>query len=201
MVKYCSKEYQFPKKAFIAIIWFSDNENEKLMAAISSQIHKNKQQVDSYVLGMESVLTKKSKTEAEIEAVDVYEIELVKLIDNKEEYWTKIPSKEKIDEGFLSDKGGWLSPFLKSPLLYDLLVVPRTAVGDEMVFDLAKVFLKGENSMKRIEDFMFYSDQVVEPTAKHSGIYEIKELTVTDWKSGAKKKGVLNKIDEDELMD
>ena len=182
----------------MAILWFLDKD-DNLSMALSSQTHKTVREVESYVKGLVSILIKK-KIE-EVYEVDVYELKLTRLIENKAEYWTKIPEKEKIDEGTMTEKINWLKPFLKSPLLYDVLVVPRNEVGGEMIFDVAKPFLKGSNSTDKIEDFMYYSTQIVEPTAKHSAIYEVSDLTVIDWKTGRKKKQRLTKVDEDELMD
>ncbi len=198
MIKYCSKEYKFLDKVYVAILWFLDKD-DNLSMALSSQLHKNIGEVESYIKGLITIL--KKKRIEEVYEVDVYELKLKVLIENRAEYWTKIPEKEKIDEGTMTEKISWLKPFMKSPLLYDVLVVPRNEVGGEMIFDVAKPFLKGSASMKKIEDFMYYSTQIVEPTAKHSAVYEVSDLIVIDWKTGKRKKEMLTKVDDDELMD
>lgn len=197
MIKYCSKDYEFPQKAYVAIIWFVDDEN-RLMTAISGQLHKYLSEVESYTKGLGLVL---AENDNEVIEVNIFEIEMNKLLANKREYWTKVPREEKDETEKLTGGFGWVRGFLKTPKLFDLLVVPRKEMGGEIVFDLAKTFLRGGNSLVKIEEFMYYSTQVVEPTAKYSAIYNVNDLVVIDWKTGERRKTKTTKISKEDLMD
>lgn len=194
-IRYCYRDYKFPQKAYFAVIWATDSDGQ-MTAVLSSQLHKSKHELETYTMGIVQIMNKRN---SQINAVNITEIALAKTWPNKKEYWTAIDRQNKIEDGTMKDKIGWLSPFLKSPKLYDLLVVPRAEIGGEMIFDLAKVFLKGNNQGK-MEEFMFYSTQVVEPTAKNSAIYGVKKVTSLTWPDKKKTK-VLIGIDENDLMD
>jgi len=199
-MNYCSKKYEFWQKAYIPIIWFVYRDTGRLMTVISSQIFKNIEEIKSYQKGMAEILAKKE--DSEITGVNVFEIGLNKLIKNKKEYWTGIPRKKKIDLGIGGESVGWIEKFLKSPKLYDILVVVAGEVAGEPVFDLGKIFfLKSSDNMKKIEEFMYFSDQYVLPVSMHSGLYDVKGVFNLSLKTGKLYKGKIPKIDEDELMD
>ena len=121
-IDYCSRDYSFANKAYIAIIWAIDD-NDQMMTVLSSQLHKSKTEMESYIKGIAQIMAKRK---SKVEKVNIIEIVMMKLWKNKKEYWTAVDGKEKIKDGTMAEKISWLSPFLKSPKLYDLLIVPRT---------------------------------------------------------------------------
>ena len=194
-IDYCGRDYPFLNKAYIAIIWAIDDSGQ-IITVLSSQLHKSKSALESYTKGIAQIMTKRK---SQVNKVNIIEIVMTKLWKNKKEYWTAVDSREKIKDGTMAEKISWLAPFLKSPKLYDLLIVPRTEMGGEMIFDLAKVFLKG-NNQEKMEEFMYYSTQIVEPTAKNSAIYEVNKLTTIDWPSKKQSKNWIG-VDKSDLMD
>jgi len=200
MMDYCSKEYRFWQKAYIPIIWFVYRDTGRLMTVISNQIFKNIEEIKSYQKGMTEILAKKEG--CEVTGINVFEIGLKKLIKNKKEYWTKIPRSQKFEIGAYEGLMGWIGKFLKSPKLYDILVVVRGETAGEPVFDLGKIFfLKSSDNMKKIEEFMYFSDQVVDPRSMHSGLYDVKGVFNLSLKTGKLYRTKIPKIDENELMD
>lgn len=182
------------------IVWFVDKKNQRLMSAVSSQIFENVGGLKSYAKGLAKILF--DKNESKVIRVNVFKIELKELIKNKKEYWTKIPREKKIRTGSVNGPAGWIVKFLKSPSLYDILVVVESEVAKKPVFAIGStIFLKGGDNLKKVEEYMYFSDQVVKPESMHSAIYDVKKMSNLNLKTGKLYKGKIPKMDEDELMD
>jgi len=182
------------------IVWFIDKKNQRLMSAVSSQIFENVGGLKSYAKGLAKILF--DKNESKVIRVNVFKIELKELIKNKKEYWTKIPREKKIRTGSVNGPAGWIVKFLKSPSLYDILVVVESEVAKKPVFAIGSmIFLKGDDNLKKVEEYMYFSDQVVKPESMHSAIYDVKKMSNLNLKTGKLYKGKIPKMDEDELMD
>lgn len=200
MINYCSKEYKFWQKAYMMVVWFVYKDTGRMMSTLSFRIFENVEEVRGYVRGTIKML--KEKEDSQAVEVNLFQLRLKKLIKNKKDYWTKIPEEERVVRDTEDGPIGWIGKFLISPKLYDLLVVVSAEVSDKPIFDLASVFfLKSSESMEKIEKFMYFSDQVVIPTAMHSGIYEVEDIYEMNLMTGKIKPSKLPKLDKGELMD
>lgn len=197
-MEHCTKDYKFFEETWMSIIWFNIEGEDEIYAALSSQIFGSKKKTLSYLKALSSLLHEENKYV--IRKVTLFKMKLSKKFKNKKGYWTKVPDEDKIEDGTYNDRISWLTPFLKSPAIYDVLVVVRGIFDGEITFDVARVFLKSDDQ-SRIEQFMYYSKQVVDPKSKHSGIYEVNKRLLIDWETKKEKVEKLAKLSEDDLID
>ena len=198
MKKYCYRDYDLFVNGWMSVIWLNYEGEGEIYAALSSQVFGTKKEAMTYLSGLAKVLLKEKRYVSQ--KVTLFKLKLKKKFRNRRGYWTKIKNQEKIEDGTYNEKISWLVPFLKSPVMYDVLVVVRGKFGDNVIFDVARVFLKSKNS-DRMEKFMYYSKQVVDEKAKYSAVYEVTKRLAINWKTKEEREEKMNNVTEDDLLD
>ncbi len=176
-IDYCSLEPDFPQEAYLLFL-FILHEGESVGMVPLDAIYRTPEDAADAVDDVIEQLGQSEHITIPEEAL-IMRVTLTTLFPMKQEFWKK-PSLSYDQHARVKA----FSPVARHPEFYSLLVTPF-AYDDAIsswFFNATLPFLyNGQTDI--VEQFMQTSDQVVEPRAKHSAIYQIEEKNRFNWKT------------------
>ncbi len=180
LYKFQSKEFSFPKWAYVACIAFKLN-GGKIHHACLTRVFENPEMLKRYVI---FVLNDFSSEEDGI--VPSYKGYLIKIkLDRKipltKKYWRKDSSFDKVFlRKFRNDVN-----IIKYWQMSEILVTPDGEIDGIEFFSFSLSIFKN-SPVKDIELFIKNSGHVVDIRAKSAAFYSLKRPVKTDWLSGTR---------------
>jgi hypothetical protein len=177
-IAYCSLEPDFPKEAFIVFL-FVMHEGQQVGLVPLDGIYET---TDTAADAVETVLAQLSETQHITVAEEALIIPITRhtLFDMQRGFWTK--PTFSYDQHM---RVRAFSPVAHYPEMYSLLVTPYVYDDKTKLWHLSATvpFATKDDTTGFIEQFMFTSDQIVEPLAKHSAVYRMGEKMQFNWRT------------------
>lgn len=181
-VAYCSLEPTFPDQAYLVFL-FVLHQGQQVGLVPLDGIYKS---TELAAKAVETVLSQLSQTQNITVAEEALIIPIAKeqLFKMRRDFWTT-PT-------FTYDQHMRVrafSPVAHYPEMYSLLVTPYVYddTTNEWHLSATLPFATKDKANDIIEQFMFNSDQIVEPRAKHAAIYRMGEKMQFNWRTGETK--------------
>lgn len=176
-IQYCSLTPEFPETAYLLFL-FVMHQGEAVGMVPLEAIYPTINEASEAV---ENVLANLGETKhiAVPEEALLIPITFSALFPMREEFWKK-PALSYDQQMRVRA----FTPVAQYPTMYSLLVTPYVFDDEtkEWYFNATLPMLEA-NHVHTIEQFMFKSDQVVEPRAKYSAIYTIGQKKRFNWKT------------------
>lgn len=181
-IAYCSLDPVFPEKAYLVFL-FVIHEEQHIGLVPLDGIYET---TEAAAAAVETILSQLSKTQHVTVAEEALIIPIIKsdLFHMRRGFWTT-PSFE-YDQHM---RVRAFAPVAHYPEMYSLLVTPYFYDEPANQWHLSATFpfATKNNANQIIEQFMYTSDQIVEPRAKYSAIYRLGEKMQFNWQSGETK--------------
>ena len=181
-IAYCSLEPVFPEEAYVVFL-FVMHEGQQVGLVPLDGIY---QSTEKAAKAVESILSQISETQHITVAEEALIIPVFKtgLFAMRRDFWTT-PS-------YAYDQHMRVRSFSQVahyPEMYSLLVTPYVYddAAKEWHLSATLPFVTNDDANTIIEQFMFSSDQIVEPRAKFSAIYRMGEKMQFNWRTGETK--------------
>lgn len=181
-IAYCSLEPEFPQKAFIVFL-FVMHEGQQIGLVPLDGVYETTEIASRAVDTILSQLSQTRNITVAEEAL-IIPIEKYDVFTMRKDFWTT-PS-------FTYDQHMRVRAFSQVahyPEMYSLLVTPYVYDDATRQWHLSATlpFVNKSDLNTVIEQFMFTSDQIVEPRAKYSAIYRLGEKMQFNWQTGETK--------------
>ena len=172
MNKYCDIDVNFPKIAWIGVLFVSSKEEDdgKRLILLKRLARSKKEEIE-YLKIKNKEFGKILKDEY-IYGATIVKIKLNRLLENKKDCWTKVNKNEMIVPSFRDELYNAIN-MLSIPKLYEILVV-ASSYDKKKNWDVgvASVLTKGKGK-KELDDYMAKLSVYVNRRAKQSALYEV----------------------------
>ena len=175
--RYCFRKPAFPAKAW-GIALFAERNGELTDIHVMSPVFCELTEIPVFVANLLKSLAKEPTTKemTMIEECLLIPLTLATTLPLKREYW----DNPAFDFGVVERYRAFLA-FLKAPLAFHLLTVPRIDDKKCWHFDLAAPFRRGDDAA--IETFMKTSNYPVNQEASEAALYDAANFKTFNWRT------------------